>query len=169
MRLSWLLAAAALCLAGCGLVLESDPSYDERTDATTGMDSMVGSDAVLPDAGPPDVDFADSDPAPFCGDGNLDAPDELCDDGNVVPGDGCEPDCTLSCVSGEDCLDGNPCNGAETCDAGTNACVTGPPLPEGSMCRVGDADGVCEGGFCVSENCNDGVLDAASSATTETT
>ncbi len=34
-------------------------------------------------------------PAPYCGDGLVDAP-ELCDDGNDVDGDGCNVDCVLS-------------------------------------------------------------------------
>lgn len=34
--------------------------------------------------------------APFCGDASIDAPDELCDDGNAVDGDGCNSDCKPS-------------------------------------------------------------------------
>lgn len=41
-----------------------------------------------------------------------------------------------SCVDPADCDDGNPCNGVETCEAGT--CVAGTPVPDG------DADGFCD-------------------------
>jgi cysteine-rich repeat protein len=34
-------------------------------------------------------------PVPVCGNGTLEAPDEACDDGNVVAGDGCGADCQV--------------------------------------------------------------------------
>src|SRR5688572_28294179 len=49
-------------------------------------------------------------------------PVEECDDGNSVIGDGCENDCSFTCVAGTvigdaKCDDRDSCNGAETCSA----------------------------------------------------
>ncbi len=58
-----------------------------------------------------------------CGDGNLD-PDEECDDGNVVAGDGCSDTCTLEACgngtveAGEECDDGN----TDDCDGCSATC-----------------------------------------------
>ncbi|MEZ4368726.1 MAG: kelch repeat-containing protein, partial [Kofleriaceae bacterium] len=63
-----------------------------------------------------------------CGNGLLDA-GEACDDGNLLPGDGCRPDCAsdetcgngeLDFFAGEQCDDGD-LRGRDGCDAG---CVT---------------------------------------------
>ncbi|MCA9613734.1 MAG: hypothetical protein H6721_11630 [Sandaracinus sp.] len=59
-----------------------------------------------------------------CGNSTVDE-GEQCDDGNDVDGDGCDIDCQYSCESGDDCDDGLACNGVETCDAVTHACVLG--------------------------------------------
>jgi cysteine-rich repeat protein len=58
---------------------------------------------------PPNGNPCDAD-CTFCGDGNKDA-DEACDDGNGVPGDGCENDCTLTPVCGNQIIEAG-----ETCD-----------------------------------------------------
>jgi cysteine-rich repeat protein len=75
-----------------------------------------------------------------CGDGNPD-PGEVCDDGNVVNGDGCDNNCTFTAcgndivTSGEQCDDGNTSNGDccnSTCQyessaspcTGTTLCAT---------------------------------------------
>ena len=52
-------------------------------------------------------------------------PNEFCDDGNDVSGDGCEADCRFTCYFDSDCDDGNACNGIEVCDGTTNACTAG--------------------------------------------
>ena len=65
-----------------------------------------------------DTEAATSEPAPGCGDGQVDLP-EACDDGNHVDGDGCEADCTptpVGCGNGqveapEECDDGNDIDG----------------------------------------------------------
>ena len=49
-----------------------------------------------------------------CGNGVVDG-EEQCDDGNDVPKDGCENDCTFSCEADAQCEDGDPCNGLGTC------------------------------------------------------
>ena len=89
-----------------------------------------------------------------CGDGQL-APYGLeeCDDGDDRPGDGCEPDCTYTCTEDEHCYDGNPCNGAETCNAEAHTCVTGEQLDDNTSC--GD-ERICSSGRCVPEGCGNG-------------
>src|SRR5262245_23182573 len=53
--------------------------------------------------------------AAFCGDTNI-TPNEDCDDGNVIDGDGCDSDCTFSCVNpGADCAAPPTCQMA-ACD-----------------------------------------------------
>ena len=59
-----------------------------------------------------------------CGNGVPDGGED-CDDGNDVAGDGCENDCVFSCTEDSNCADGDTCNGNETCDLGTHACVAG--------------------------------------------
>lgn len=49
-------------------------------------------DSAPVDAAPVDAPLPDA-PNPVCGDGVID-PVEECDDGNVIPNDGCDPDCT---------------------------------------------------------------------------
>ncbi|MBI5486991.1 MAG: DUF4215 domain-containing protein [Deltaproteobacteria bacterium] len=93
-----------------------------------------------------------------CGDGVLDV-GEACDDGNILAGDGCEPDCTFTCSSGADCDDLVFCNGVETCSA-SHVCVPGSAQPEGTSCTTAPgAAGACHGGLCVPVTCGDGVAD----------
>lgn len=89
-----------------------------------------------------------------CGDGQL-APNEVedCDDGNNVAGDGCEPDCTFTCTKDKHCDDGNPCNGAESCDVDTHTCVGGDALADKTSCGE---DRICSAGRCVPEGCGNG-------------
>jgi cysteine-rich repeat protein len=77
-----------------------------------------------------------------CGNGVLESPDEICDDGNEDPDDGCEPDCTYSCVDDSTCPDGDACNGEETCDLSTHACVAGtePDCDDESDCTADSCD-----------------------------
>jgi len=94
-----------------------------------------------------------------CGDGYQDADAaEECDDGNLDAGDGCEPDCTLTCSSDTDCDDGNPCNGAEQCEGtgATATCAAGTDMADGTPCGMEQA---CRGGACISIGCGDGTVD----------
>jgi cysteine-rich repeat protein len=93
-----------------------------------------------------------------CGDGVIDARGELCDDGNDVSFDGCEPEsCVPTCTAASECDDAEPCNGAETCDG---ACGTGSPLSDGTSCVTADvAEGVCRASRCVAAGCGNGVLE----------
>ena len=76
-----------------------------------------------------------------CGDTSVEGAEE-CDDGNQVPGDGCEPTCTFSCEADADCSDNDVCNGVETCDLETHACALGAALD----CEANDecSQGACD-------------------------
>lgn len=83
------------------------------------------------------------------------ADSEQCDDGNMIAGDGCEPDCSFTCAIGADgdaqCDDMDPCNGAETCSA-EHTCASGTALADGSACGAGQ---ICVGGVCQDDTCGD--------------
>lgn len=83
--------------------------------------------------------------APACGDGVMQAPaGEQCDDGNVVPGDGCGADCLIEAVcgdgvthvaAGEQCDDGNAVPGdgcSATCQLEATLLVEVEPNPQGA-------------------------------------
>jgi cysteine-rich repeat protein len=112
-----------------------------------------GSSAAAPgdDSGTPDS------AGPTCGNGVLEEGED-CDDGNRDNGDGCQSDCTFTCIIGTygdaRCDDKEPCNGAETCGPG-NFCVAGTPLADGADCGEGR---VCVGGICQLPSCGDGQL-----------
>jgi cysteine-rich repeat protein len=86
-----------------------------------------------------------------CGNSITDSGED-CDDGNLVDGDGCDADCTVSCNFTEECDDGNACNGTEGCTG--HRCVPGAAqLPDGTSCGDGL---VCTGALCVPSWCGDG-------------
>ncbi|WP_428269773.1 DUF4215 domain-containing protein, partial [Haliangium sp.] len=105
-----------------------------------------------------------------CGNGRLDR-GEVCDDGNIIAGDGCSADCRLreSCGNGviddgEACDDGNISSG-DGCsrDCGSDeSCGNGIlDLPAGEVCDDGNqvsGDG-CSGDCRVRESCGNGYLD----------
>jgi cysteine-rich repeat protein len=57
-----------------------------------------------------------------CPDGVVDAGED-CDPAAPAEDDGCEDDCTFTCVADFDCADPDACNGNETCDVVTHLCV----------------------------------------------
>jgi hypothetical protein len=61
---------------------------------------------------------------------------------NTTDRDGCDGDCTFSCLEDIDCSDGDVCNGSETCDLATNACVAGTPedCADTSACTMDGCD-----------------------------
>jgi cysteine-rich repeat protein len=80
------------------------------------------------------------DGASVCGNGELGSSEE-CDDGNLLPDDGCAPDCTLECGDGR-------VSGAEDCDVG---------LPEGTpgACPTTCDDGeVCTADLLSGSDCD---------------
>lgn len=93
---------------------------------------------------------------PVCGNGVIEG-NELCDDGNVLNGDGCESDCLFTCdntssTSGDaKCDDNNPCNGAETCQD-NHTCAPGMSAPDGTACGTGQ---LCINATCLVDRCGD--------------
>ena len=81
-----------------------DPSCNNLDDDCLALCASEGT--CIPGCQSPDPDCGGG-----CGDGILE-PNEACDDGNALNGDGCEVDCSLSCGDGvlganEECDDGN--------------------------------------------------------------
>jgi cysteine-rich repeat protein len=118
--------------------------------------------------------------AAACGN-NVTDPDEACDDGNLISGDGCDLNCTVTAcgngivTAGESCDDGNVVGGDDCSPTCTNGCGNGSrevsePC-DGSdpgSCPTGacDPDCTCPDPVCGNdlieegENC-DGISDAA--------
>lgn len=95
-----------------------------------------------------------------CGDGYVDRTaaampiPEYCDDGNMVDGDGCDSNCTRSCVppAPANCSDSNPCNGEEMCVSAMGLCRATRALDEGATCTTSDSmPGTCQQGTCVAD------------------
>jgi len=104
-------------------------------------------------------------PVPVCGNGLIEA-GEPCDDGNLVSGDGCENDCTLSCGNGvtdanEECDDGNAIDD-DGCDSNCTVTGCGNGLVAGNeTCEDGNTisgDG-CDNN-CTETACGNGVATA---------
>lgn len=104
------------------------------------------------DGGPrvsgPRVDLG-ADEATRCGDGAVETP-ELCDDGGLVDGDGCDGNCTpTGCgngvvTTGEACDDGGVSAG-DCCDAACQLEPAGAPCDDRDPCTQADA---CDAGAC---------------------
>ena len=154
-RLSSLSAGFALALlAACGTTPTAVgvTGGDEDSSADGSGDTFASDGASLEDgsgdAGSGDVG-ADVDPDgttdgsglpdPGCGNGVWEST-EACDDGNLVAGDGCEPDCTLS--PGSPCA---LCTSSAECAAPTSICAQ---LSRPAFCLAPcDAAGGCAAGF----------------------
>jgi hypothetical protein len=181
-------AVALLALMGAGCTVLVDGALAGRT----GPDAAIENDAGMTDAGPPVgactgmADGLRCAPEgivePFvcvdevcvlstCGDGVPDDRDgsmhdpEICDDGNSVSRDGCDPDCTFSCEHDSDCSDGEACTGEENCHSATHACEPGTTAVDGFACTVTGTGGttepgMCQAGICRAGACPDGTLDA---------
>jgi cysteine-rich repeat protein len=142
--------AALLSLTACRLDLSfeiRDGRGDPDVEGADGIDAEWGPDDAGPDDGAAESDAAE---LVTCGNASVE-PGEECDDGNDIPGDGCEPgSCRYSCHNDAECADGNVCNGDETCDtAETHACRPGTNAPAGTPCEDGAActrDDQCDGG-----------------------
>lgn len=94
-----------------------------------------------------------------CGDGVTTAPEE-CDDGNAVDGDGCNSDCTFSCLSTDtsrNCTPMDACMGQGTCDDATHTCTAGTPLGDGMACGTGHD--YCKMGTCTMPTCGNSVTE----------
>ncbi len=86
---------------------------------------------------------------PVCGDGVVELGED-CDDGNLVDGDGCDSNCTLTgcgnsvVTAGEQCDDGNTAGG-DCCSATCQLEADGSPCSDGNACSFGD---ICTAGLC---------------------
>ena len=93
-----------------------------------------------------------------CGDGFVTGTEE-CDDGNTVDGDGCNGDCTFSCVSTDptrDCTPADACAGQGTCNDATHVCAPGQALPDNTDCGT---TGYCKQGVCTQPTCGNGIVE----------
>lgn len=140
-RAPWFSCAALLgaLASGVGCGGDTNPGTGGSTTTSEGTTSSTSRQSV-------------------CGDGNAEGAEE-CDDGNQTSGDGCENDCTFTCLAGDPkrgCDDMNPCNGAEACGA-DHRCAAGMPLANGASCG---ASLFCVGGKCVPPSCGDAVVEA---------
>ena len=133
------LVGAVGLLAGCTTRFPLSLIDGGGTDDAQALDG--GLDTGIPDAAPPDVQVVG------CGSGTLDA-GETCDDGNQVPGDGCDDNCEVetgwtctgepsSCVpicgdglvvGAEPCDDGNAVSGDGCNDSCEVDCTNGSPV-----------------------------------------
>lgn len=128
--------------AGSPAIDTGDPGFLP----TTGETDFEGGARV----GGPRVDRG-ADEFTRCGDGVVEFP-EVCDDGNLASGDGCDANCTpTGCGNGivsggEACDDGNRRDG-DCCDADCGLEPPGTPCDDGDPCTRSDAclAGVCGG------------------------
>jgi fibro-slime domain-containing protein len=200
MRTAWIPSlilapvAVVLALTGCGAGAppnrdlgpgdQSGPGSGGSSSGTSSSDSSGGTVYIqMMDGGSVDPCAAAglpegcmTTPAPACGDGMLNQPDEVCDDGNTLPGDCCSGSCTIepncecdasgaNCHStvicgdgmrgpGEACDDGNTVDGdgcsadCHTIGLGYSCAVPGMPCIHHYVC----GDGVVD----PNEGCDDG-------------
>lgn len=93
-----------------------------------------------------------------CGDGYT-ATAEECDDQDQVTGNGCESDCTFSCLSTDptrDCTPADACAGQGSCNDATHTCTAGTALANNTPCGTG---GYCWVGVCTQPVCGNGQLE----------
>lgn len=93
-----------------------------------------------------------------CGDQFVTAPDEECDDGNSVDGDGCD-NCKFSCVSTDssrNCTPADACAGQGTCNDTTHVCAPGTPLGDNTSCGT---NSYCQNGTCTAASCGNGIVE----------
>jgi cysteine-rich repeat protein len=92
---------------------------------------------------------------PKCGDGIVAAGMEVCDDGNSVNGDGCDTDCTVSCINAlTDCTNTPACR-TPVCISGK--CSSAPDSSQDSTaCNTGSGAAICKNGACTAGTCGNG-------------
>ena len=127
------------------LACNGSETCDTSTHACApGTDAADGTTCTLAEGGDGECRFGTC-RVVGCGNG-LPDDGEDCDDGNEISNDGCEADCTLTCVVDEDCaeIDTTVCDGADTCDVATNTCVGGELLDcdDGDPCTDDSCDPV---------------------------
>ena len=102
-------------------------------------------------------------PSGGCGDG-IKSPDEVCDDGNILPGDSCSPDCQSDKPCGDGVVDpGEECDNGATDSAICNSDCTAVKCGDGHLnvtageeCDNGGLDTPdCNGRLCKLPRCGD--------------
>ena len=73
------------------------------------------------------------------------------------PGDG-DGEETFECTENAECIDDNLCNGEESCDPATHACLPGDAQEDGFVCEPSPR-AICLEGACVASICGDGYVD----------
>jgi fibro-slime domain-containing protein len=118
-------------------------SVGEAPDAGSGSPSDAGTTGEGPDAG--SGAGSDAGPAAVCGDGIVET-GEQCDDGNLIPFDGCSPTCTIEPTCTGACADvcgDGIISGAEQCDDGNRAsgdgCSSSCTIEPGWSCKTAEA------------------------------
>lgn len=125
---------------GSPAVNAGDPAYVPALDEAD-LDGGARKNGPRVDAG--------ADEATTCGNGTTEVP-ELCDDGDLVDGDGCDSNCTPTgcgngiATSGEQCDDGNT-TGGDCCNAACQLEANGAPCDDANTCTSADA---CTSGTC---------------------
>ncbi len=166
------LAASPACLGAGPYTAQGEPTDTSGPNDTSGPSGTTAIDDATTASPTSGVTTGSTAAPPTCGDGNVD-PDEACDDGNRIDGDGCEGDCTPTppppnCGDGnvdpgEQCDDGNKVDG-DGCQAN---CIVTPPPPNcgngsvepGEQCDDGNdvSTDACLGN-CTAAKCGDGVV-----------
>jgi cysteine-rich repeat protein len=96
---------------------------------------------------------------PLCGDGVVANGNESCDDGDAVNGDGCDADCTVSCVTAATDCPAAPACRALGCAAGVCTSVA-DSSKNGQACTLNEETSTCNAGACTSGTCGNGTLEA---------
>jgi cysteine-rich repeat protein len=162
MALPWML------IINCAVIVLSACSADSITPAPGGEDCEIAGDEDgngLSDCGDP-VCATTPTCQPACGNGLVTA-GEVCDDGNVADGDGCDSNCTATAcgnglvTAGEVCDDGNAADG-DGCDSNCTATACGNGLvTAGEVCDDGNAaDGDGCDSNCTATACGNGLVTA---------
>jgi len=160
-------AVGVLFVSGCAVIVGLDNTY-ERDDGS----GEGGSAASTSASGGAGGEGGSGGGAVTCGNGQLDAA-EVCDDGNTIPGDGCDDACLV-----EECFEcpdnacspamiGTPCGSVdESCD-GAGACISHCSDGTKNVDEIGvDCGGSCKNCLaapctmpaeCASSFCADGV------------
>jgi cysteine-rich repeat protein len=108
-------------------------------------------------------------PAGGCGDG-FKSPDELCDDGNILPGDSCSPDCQTDKPCGDGVVDpGEDCDDGIRGSKGCNKDCTFVECGDWKVNEIAgeecDSGGMntpeCNGKLCTAAVCGDGFYNPA--------
>ena len=175
------------CRDDCTLACDGDEDCPSDGNDCNGSEycntaaNICASRSALPDGTPCGLDpvvrhicIAGTCNVSACGDGYVDGgaiPAEACVDRNLVGGDGCEADCTWTCLLDDDCDNFLVCDGHETCNLSTHLCLPGVNAVAGTSCDDGifcngidtcDGAGGCEhpgdpcvdGLVCTDDTCN---------------